>query len=94
MVLPVTGTLALPGGEITDRAVLPDVGEPEPYDGTIPPATGPPGTAPGTTLEPPGTSVPEETTTTTVVAVEPPVTDPATGSPIDPAAAPTTVAPG
>lgn len=94
-VLPVTGTLALPGGEITDRAVLPeDLGEPEPFDGTLPPATGPPGTAPGTTIEPPGTTVPEETTTTTAVPAEPPVTDPATGAPIDPAAAPTTVAPG
>lgn len=94
-VLPVTGTLALPGGEITDRAVLPvDVAEPEPFDGTLPPATGPPGTAPGTTIEPPGTTVPEETTTTTAVPAEPPVTDPATGAPIDPAAAPTTLAPG
>lgn len=90
-VLPVVGTLALPGGEITDRASL-GIEEPEPFDGPLPPATSPPGTAPGTTVEPPGTTVPEETTTTTAPA-EPPVTDPATGEPVDPAAPTTDVPP-
>ena len=99
--LAVTGTLVIPGGEVTDRGEPAEVVEPEPYDGPLPPAgTEVPGTDPDA---PPGTDavVPEETTTTAPVETTPPPTDPATGAvidpatglPVDPAATPTTVAP-
>lgn len=94
---PVTGTLVLPGGEVTDRGEPAEPIEPEPFDGTLPPATAPPGSTAGTAPEvPPGTEppAPEETTTTTVAAETPAPTDPATGAPIDPAAVPTTPVPG
>jgi hypothetical protein len=92
MVFPVVGTLVLPGGEVTDRGSLVDLTPPEPFEGTIPPGTVPEGTVPGT--EPPG-SVPEpppEETTTTTAPEAPPVTDPVTGAPVDPAVT-TTAAP-
>jgi hypothetical protein len=91
-VFPVVGTLVLPGGEVTDRGSLVEIPAPDPLDGTVPTGTVPP----GTDLVPPGTDVvaPEETTTTTTAAEAPPVTDPATGAPVDPGAVPTTVAPG
>ena len=93
---PVTGTLVLPGGEVTDRGEPAEAIEPEPFDGTLPPATAPPGSTPGTVPEaPPETDPPaaEETTTTTVTEAPAP-TDPATGLPIDPAAVPTSPVPG